>query len=134
MEDIVSLKIMFIFLIFFSASLSGLIPIFLKSFKNNSTLISVGNCFAGGFFISRSSSSNAQNTFNEVAGDKMPIEYVFSMGGYLLILYMEKLLFLDRSNQNEKSTLDSNENPTEVMGTQLHHDFNDKILKRKTKI
>ncbi len=46
------LKIGFIIFIFFLAIGSGILPLKLQSFKNNSTAIGLANSFSGGLFLS----------------------------------------------------------------------------------
>jgi solute carrier family 39 (zinc transporter), member 1/2/3 len=107
MDYILELKVIFIFLMFFSAGVAGSIPIFSKSFKNNDTLISIGNCFAGGIFLLVGIAHllpDAQDAFDEVTGDTTPIGYVLSIAGYTLILYVENLLFKVHGHHPEESS------------------------------
>lgn len=96
MNEILAIKIIFIFVMFASAGVAGSIPIFSKSFHKNKKLISTGNCFAAGIFLIVGVVHllrESQESFEEALKEEMPVGFVVALGGYTLILFIENILF-----------------------------------------
>ncbi|OMJ70137.1 hypothetical protein SteCoe_31953 [Stentor coeruleus] len=96
MNEILAIKIIFIFVMFVSAGIAGSIPIFSKSFHKNKKLISTGNCFAAGIFLIVGIVHllrESQESFEEALKEEIPVGFVVALGGYTLILFIENILF-----------------------------------------
>ncbi|OMJ80658.1 hypothetical protein SteCoe_19035 [Stentor coeruleus] len=96
MNELTAIKVIFIFVMFFSAAIAGSVPIFSKSFRNNKKLISTGNCFAAGIFLIVGVVHllrESQESFEEALKEEMPVGYVVALGGYTMILFIENILF-----------------------------------------
>ncbi|OMJ85455.1 hypothetical protein SteCoe_13215 [Stentor coeruleus] len=96
MNEILAIKIIFIFVMFVSAGIAGSIPIFSKTFHKNKKLISTGNCFAAGIFLIVGIVHllrESQESFEEALKEEMPVGFVVALGGYTLILFIENILF-----------------------------------------
>ena len=105
MDELLSIKVIFIFTMFVTAGVTGLIPIFSKSFNNNHKLVSVGNCFAGGIFLLVGLAhllSDAQEAFDEVFVPSIPIGHVMAVVGYTMIMFIEKIIFTGHSHNRKE--------------------------------
>ena len=109
MEELLMIKILFIFAMLISAGATGAVPLYSKSFKQNKCLVSVGNCFAAGIFLLVGLVhllADSQEAFKEALDEDPPYAYIICIIGYTLILFIEKIMFHHSHSSNSKETID----------------------------
>ena len=130
MDELLVIKVIFIFSMLGSAAIAGFIPLYTKSLYNSPRLISVGNCFAAGIFLLVGIVHllpDAQEAFDEsLSPNSMPIGYVIAGGGYAMMVFIESILFpahshshgpdhthpLPNSKSNKDLSIDLSQNPS----------------------
>lgn len=79
-----------------SAGVCGFLPIMTPVFHSNKKALILGNCFAAGIFIITGLAGllpDAQKSFADEMGLDMPLAYVLAAVGYLMIFFIENVLF-----------------------------------------
>ena len=108
MVAVLAIKIIFIFCMFASAGITGYLPLFVPSLHQNKTVLCLGNCFAAGIFIIVGVSGLlpiAQVSFDKIVGDDMPLAYVLAVFGYMVIFFIENIIFThERVHNDDKET------------------------------
>lgn len=105
MNEILVIKIVFIFAMLFSASLAGFMPLFVPAFHKSKKFLTLGNCFAAGIFIITGLAGllpDAQKSFEEDLGNGMPLAYVLAGLGYLIIFFIGNVLFSHSHSLDEE--------------------------------
>lgn len=125
-----SIKIIFIFAILLATGLSGYFIICCKKLKTNQKFLSFGNCFAAGIFLLVGVVhllGESQEGFDEALGEENHIGYIVAIGGYSLILFIEKILFPGHNHSVEPNT-NTNKEPSEILPASVKNSktpFND---------
>ena len=98
-------KLGFTIFVFFEAIIMGLLPVLSKSFTENPVIIGAANAFSGGVFLAictmhimpEQTESWADQTDCEKNKDciktKLPLPFALLVGGYTLILVLDRVLF-----------------------------------------
>ena len=115
------IKIIFIFVMIFSAGLAGFLVISCKKLQQSEKFLSFGNCFAAGIFLLVGVVHllrESQENFVEALGEEIPVGYIVAIGGYTLILMVENVLLggHDHSMNKEDETRISNEKSKTPLG------------------
>ena len=90
------IKIVIIFCMVVSAGFAGYLPVINPSLHENQNMLSIGNCFAGGIFLIVGVAGllpDAQKSFDEDLGGSMPLGFVLAVMGYIIIFFIENILF-----------------------------------------
>jgi solute carrier family 39 (zinc transporter), member 1/2/3 len=96
MDEVLMIKIIFIFCMLLSAGFFGFLPLISPSFHKNENYLSIGNCFAAGIFIIVGLAGllpDAQASLSEDLSSDIPLAYVLAACGYMTILFVENVLF-----------------------------------------
>lgn len=123
------IKIIFIFIMIFSAGLAGFLVISCKKLQQNEKFLSFGNCFAAGIFLLVGVVHllrESQENFVEALGEEIPLGYIVAIGGYALILMVENVLLggHDHSMHNEDETRKNSEKSRTPLGLASNAPFN----------
>lgn len=103
-RSLIVVKIWCLVIIFLATFLCGLIPLL---FRSKSNLLVMGNSFAGGVFLAISmhfleDSANVSDDFTE--GSSF-IPFLFVLIGYVIILFVESILFKVKNKDGETQAL-----------------------------
>lgn len=102
-EDTLPLYKILSLIVLFSISLCfALIPIKISSFKTNLKLIGIANAFSAGIFLSVGLIHllpESIEKFNEITNSSFPYSFFVAILGYSLILFIEKVLFVQEENE-----------------------------------
>ena len=96
-----------------SASIAGFLPMVVPAFHKSKKFLILGNCFAAGIFIITGLAGllpDAQKSFHEQLGNDMPLAYVLATVGYIIIFFIENILF-SHSHSLEEEEIGLNHNP-----------------------
>jgi zinc transporter ZupT len=98
MELITTLKIIFIFVIYAIAFISGIVPAYYKRCKESQKFISLANSFAGGVFLAIALVHvlpEAVTNYRTLKGSDeiFPLPYFLVFCGYVFILVIDKVMF-----------------------------------------
>ena len=99
-----TLKLSFICVVFVEAMALGMVPVKIKSFRENPKMLGIANAFSGGVFLAiclmhimpEQSESWASLGEEGTISDKIknfPVPYLLLVGGYTLILVIDRVLF-----------------------------------------
>jgi len=94
-------KLSFIFVVFFEAFLTGLIPTWSRSCRENPKILGIANAFAAGVFLAIAlvhilpEEAGNWNEMMDAKGvdEPFPLPYVLLFAGYTLILIIDKVMF-----------------------------------------
>lgn len=116
-------KVSFIFIVFFEAFLSGLIPTWSKSCRENPKILGNANAFAAGVFLAIAFVHilpEMAGNWNELMATKgvdkpFPLPYFLLFLGYTLILIIDKVMFDTHSIfEGDSYKHDDNVDPAEI--------------------
>lgn len=98
MELLTTLKIIFIFVIYIIAFVSGIVPAYYKRCKESQKFISLANSFAGGVFLAIAMVHvlpEAVENYDTLKGEgpHFPLPYFLVFCGYTFILIIDKVMF-----------------------------------------
>lgn len=111
MVEVLAIKLVFVFCILLSAALAGYLPLITPSLHKNKDFLSIGNCFAAGIFLIVGVAGllpDAQDSFDEALPNSIPLAYVLAVFGYLLIFFVENVIF-DHSHHDDHLHTSDNE-------------------------
>jgi len=136
MEDATKVKIVAIFIIFLISVIFGLLPLYVKYFREGSSLISYANVFAGAVFMSVGFLHILPETHedfqNEYPNCKYPVVFLLAMVGYTVILCLEKVAF--NSHQLIEADVELQKSmvipEVEFEGEDEEDDHKDRLLRR----
>ena len=72
MNEVLTLKIVFIFSMLLSASIAGFLPLIIPAFHKSKKFLSLRNCFATGIFIIMGLAGLLTENIQEYLGSDMP--------------------------------------------------------------
>lgn len=121
-----------------SASIAGFLPLVVPAFHKSKKFLILGNCFAAGIFIITGLAGllpDAQKSFDEQLGNDMPLAYVLATVGYIIIFFIENILF-SHSHALEEEEIGLTTNPLinndeEGIITNKSHAEDDDLDKKK---
>ncbi|CAG9327704.1 unnamed protein product [Blepharisma stoltei] len=96
MDELLMMKIIFLFIICFGGLIFGILPIYSRFFHKGLKWAYLGSCFSGGIFLSVAIADllpEATKKSEEAIGSRFPLASVLVLTGYSLILFIEKLAF-----------------------------------------
>jgi len=124
-----SLKLIFNAVAFVEAIGLGLIPVYVKSFKENPAVLGVANSFSGGVFLAIAMLHIMPEMDRSYDGE-FPLPSFLLLCGYTLILAIDKVLFDPKKVLEESSHSNAVGQPvfrkTDTFSTMLKHDQQDK--------
>jgi zinc transporter ZupT len=94
-------KLSFIFVVFFEAFLTGLIPTWSKTCRENPKILGIANSFAAGVFLAiafchilpEEAANWSELRAAQGVDEPFPLPYVLLFCGYTLILLIDKVMF-----------------------------------------
>ena len=129
MSFLTEIKVIFIFIMIFSAGLAGCLVISCKKLQQSEKFLSFGNCFAAGIFLLVGVVhllGESQENFVEALGEEIPLGYIVAVGGYSLILMIENVLLggHDHSMHKEDEAPKINDKAKIPLGGESQAPFN----------
>ena len=92
------------FCMLITAGITGFLPIFIPSIHKKKSYLSIANCFAAGIFLIVGMAAllpDAQEAFEKDLGNKIPLGYILSVAGYIIMFFLENILFNHSHHDDE---------------------------------
>lgn len=125
--SVTTIKILGTILIWLCIVFFGLLPLRLRQFKTNKTLLAISNCFSGGLFIAiglihvlPEAHENLEGKWEgNGKGDPFPWSYVLCLSSFSFILLVDKVIF-----NNETIAHVDNHGPMDLRKSMLNTNAN----------
>ena len=103
-ESLFMYKVLTLIIVFAISLTFALIPLKLSYFKSNLKIIGIANAFSAGIFLSVALVHllpESTEKFNEITGSNFPFSFFITILGYSLILFIEKILFVQEGDLDD---------------------------------
>lgn len=116
-------KLIGAFLLWLCMIIFGFLPLKLKDFRTNKTLLSLSNCFSGGLFIAiglihvlPEAHENLEGQKEKEGEEAFPLSFVICLASFSFILFIDKVIF----NNEDLAEIDGNK-PLDLTKSRLNN-------------